>query len=87
MIKVTVDGKTRIVRDNKISYQTNHDLYCIYKAHNICISEQESGGYYISVTNKAGQYAVEGGFGGQYCRYGIETIEDCLALCIKNILI
>lgn len=83
-IKVNVDGKLRIVR--QIDFQTEHDLYCRYRQHNICISEQETGGFYVTVTDKTGMYAVQGGFGGDYCRYGIKTIEDCLFMCIKNIL-
>lgn len=87
MIKLKVDGKTRIIPKKQITFETNHDLYCKYKNHNICISEQETGDYYITVTDNTGGYVVQGGFGGQYCRYGIETIEDCLVMCIKNILI
>jgi len=86
MEKLQVKGKTRIIRDNKISFQTEHDLYCTYKNHSICISEQDSGDYYVTVVDRAGMYAVQGGFGGQYCRYGIKTIEDCLKMCLENIL-
>lgn len=87
MIQVIVDGKLRLIRDKQISFKTDHDLYCKYKNHNICISEQETGGYYVTVTDRTGCYAVQGGFGGPYCRDGIKTIEDCLVMCIKNILI
>lgn len=86
MIKLIVDGKTRIIKDKQISFHTEHDLYCKYKNHNICISEQTDGSYYVTVTDESGCYAVMGGFGGQYCRDGIETIEDCLKMCIKNIV-
>jgi hypothetical protein len=87
MIKVTVKGKTRIVRDKQIGYQTEAHLQCTYKNHSISISAQDSGYFYVTVTDKTGMYAVQGGFGGEYCRYGIETIEDCLAMCIENILL
>jgi len=87
MLKVIVNGKTRIVRDSKISYHTNNDLYCKYKDHNITISKQEKGDFYVSVVGPDGMYAVNGGFGGEYCRYNIKTIDDCLAMCIENILI
>jgi hypothetical protein len=64
MIQVVVGGKTKVVRDNQISFQTNHDLHCKYKNHNICISEQETGGYYVTATDRKRQYVVEGNFGG-----------------------
>jgi len=56
MIQVTVDGKTRVIRDEQISFQSDHDLHCKYKNHNICIAEQETGGYYVTVTDKTGMY-------------------------------
>lgn len=88
MIKVLVDGKPRLVRKNMIRYQTDNDLECVYKNHTISISRQEANDdFYVTVRDSSGMYAVQGGFGGPYCRYGIETIEDCLAMCIKNILI
>lgn len=88
MIKVTVEGKTRVIRDKNIHHQTENDLECTYKEHRICISKQEAtNDYYVTVRDKAGMYAVQGGFGGDYCQYGIETIEDCLVMCIKNILL
>ncbi len=88
MIQVTVDGKTRVIRGKQIHYQTENDLECTYKDHLICIAKQEAtNDFYITVRDKTGMYAVQGGFGGDYCRYGIETIEDCLVMCIKNILL
>jgi len=87
MIQVTVDGKTRVIRNKQIHYQTENDLECTYKGHNICIAKQEADDFYITVRDIAGRYAVQGGFGGDYCRYGIETIEDCLVMCIENILL
>jgi hypothetical protein len=87
MIKVIVDGKPRIIRKNMISYHTENDLNCRYQNHNINIARQESGDFYVAVTDDSGSYAVQGGFGGQYCRDGIKTIEDCLVMCIQNILI
>lgn len=86
MIKVQVDGKTRIVRDSMIHYHTDNDLECTYKNHHINIAKQEVGDFYVTVTDQTGMYAVQGGFGGDYCRYGIETIEDCLVMCMQNIL-
>lgn len=86
MIKVEVDGKTRIVRDSMIHYHTDNDLECTYKNHHINIAKQEVGDFYVTVTDQTGMYAVCGGFGGDYCTYGIETIEDCLVMCMQNIL-
>lgn len=87
MIKIVVDGKTRIIRKNMIRYQTDNDLECIYRNHNINIAKQEADDFYVTVTDKTGAYAVQGGFGSDYCRYGIKTIEDCLKMCIQNILL
>ena len=87
MIKVEVNGKTRIIRDKFIHYDTENDLECTYKNHHINIAKQEVGDYYVTVTDETGMHAVQGGFGGEYCRYGIETIEDCLVMAIENILI
>lgn len=87
MIKIIVDGKARIIRKGAISFQTQDDLYCKYRNHDICISRQECGGFYVTVRDKSGMYAVQGGFGGPHCRYEIESIEDCLKMCIQNILI
>lgn len=86
-LRVQVDGKTRIVRAKNIRHQTKGQLECKYKGHLVWIEKQKEGDFYVAVTDEAGRYAVQGGFGGQYCRYGIETIEDCLAMCIKNILL
>jgi hypothetical protein len=88
MIKVVVNGKTRIIRDKQIQLQTENDLYCTYKNHSICISKQETtNDFYVTVSDRSGIYAVQGGYGGDYCRDGVKTIEDCLVICIKNILI
>ena len=88
MIQVTVDGKTRVIRDKQIHYQTKNDLECTYKNHSIYINKQDTRNeFYVSVKDKTGMYAVQGAFGGDYCRYNIETIEDCLVMCIKNILL
>ncbi len=88
MIQVTVNGKTRVIRDNQVNCQTENRLECTYKDHYICIVKQEAtNDFYVTVRYKTGIYAVQGGFGGHYCRYGIETIEDCLVMCIKNILL
>lgn len=87
MIQVTVNGKNRIIRDKFIHHQTDNDLECTYKNHHINIAKQDTDDFYITVTDQTGMYAVQGGFGGPYCRYGIETIEDCLVMCIENILI
>jgi len=87
MLQVVVDGKIRVVRDKQIHYQTENDLECTYKDHHIYIAKQETDDFYVSVRDKTGSYAVHGGFGGDYCRYGIKTIEDCLVMCIKNILL
>lgn len=86
MIQVIVNDKKRIIRNKFIYYQTENDLECTYKNHRICIAKQEIGDFYISVTDKTGMYAVHGGYGGPYCRNGIETIEDCLKLAILNII-
>lgn len=86
-MKLIVNGKTRIVRKSNISYHTDNDLYCTYKGYSICISTQDRGDFYVTARDKTGMYAVEGGFGGLYCKYGIETIEDCLKMCIENILL
>ena len=85
MIKIQVNGKTRIIRDKFIDYHTKQDLYCRYKNHQINISEQETGGWFVSVTDVTGGYAVYGGFGGGYDEY--ESMEDILKMCIENILI
>ena len=87
MIKVLVEGKIRIIRNKQIDYFTENDLSCKYKKCTINISKQEVGDYWVSVTDKNGGYLVYGGFGGEYCRYQIKTIEDCLIMCIQNILI
>ena len=86
MIQVTVNGKNRVVRDKFIHYQTENDLECYYKNHHINITAQETGGFYVTVTDETGMYAVDGGF-GEYHNPPIETIEDCLVMCIENILI
>ena len=85
MVKIKVDGKDRIIRDKFIDYQTESDLHFTYKNHTVVIAEQETGGWYTSVIDKTGMYAVDGGFGGGYDEY--ETLEDVIAMCIKNILI
>jgi len=85
MIKVEVNGKSRIIRDKFIHYQTETDLECYYKNHHINIAEQETSGWYATVTDETGMYAVEGGFGGGYDKY--DTLEDVLVMCIENILI
>jgi len=85
MIQVEVNSKSRIIRDKFIHYQTESDLECDYKNHHICIAEQDTGGWYATVTDQTGGYAVQGGFGGGYDKY--ETLEDVLVMCIENILI
>ena len=85
MIKVKVDGKDRIIRDKFIDYQTESDLHFTYKNHTVVIAEQETGGWYASVIDKTGMYAVDGGFGGGYDEYN--SLEDIIIMCIKNILI
>ncbi len=85
MIKIEVNGKTRIIRDKFIHYHTEQDLECHYKNHHINIAEQETGGWFATVTDKTGMYAVDGGFGGGYDEY--ESLEDVLKMCIENILI
>lgn len=84
MIQIEVKGKNRIIRDKFIHYQTENDLECTYKSHLIYIAAQETGGWYVSVTDKTGMYAVQGGFGGGYDEY--ETMNDVLVMCIENIL-
>lgn len=85
MIQVQVKGKNRIIRDKFIHYQTESDLECDYKNHHICITEQDTGGWYVAVTDQTGAYDVQGGFGGGYDKH--ETLEDVLIMCIENILI
>lgn len=85
MIKVEVNGKTRVVRDTWIHYHNEHDLQCTYKNHDINIAEQETDGFYCTVTDQTGMYAVCGGF-GDYHYPPYETIEDCLKMCIENII-
>lgn len=85
MIQVEVNGKNRVIRDKFIHYQTESDLECDYKNHHIYIAEQETGGWYATVTDETGGYAVQGGFGGGYDKY--ETLNDVLVMCIENILI
>jgi len=87
MIKVTVNGKTRVLRAHNISFRTDHDLYCVYRGHNICISEQETGGFYVTAVDRTGNYTVQEYMGGEYCSRGIKTIIDCLTMCIENILL
>ncbi len=86
MIKVEVYGKTRLVRGNMVYYHTDTNLECVYKNHHINIIKQDKGNYYVTVTDQKGMYAVLGGFGGEYCRYGIKSIKDCLVMCIQNII-
>jgi len=85
MLKVEVNGKLRVVGDKYISYQTESDLQCTYQNHDINIAEQDTGGYYVTVTDQTGMYAVCGGF-GEYHNPPYETIEDCLKMCIENII-
>ena len=87
MIKVEVNGKVRIIRDKFIFYKTENDLECYYKNHHIIISSQEVGDYYVTVTDKSGIYAVQGGFGGSLGKEEYNTIEGCLVMAIENILI
>ena len=87
MIKVEVNGKTRIIRDKFISCQTENDLECCYKNHHINIAKQEVGDYYVTVTNEKGMYAVHGGFGGSWGQDKHNSIEGCLVMAIENILI
>jgi len=87
MIQVTVDGKTRVIRAKQIYYQTENNLECTYRGHEIYIAKQERDDFYVTARDKTGRYVVQGGFGGDYCRNGIETIEDCLVMCIENILL
>ena len=85
MITVKVNGKNRVIRDKFIDYHTENDLYCTYKNHFIRISAQDTGGFYCTVTDQTGMYAVDGGF-GEYHNPPFETIEDCLKMCIENII-
>jgi len=87
MIKVKVNNKTRIIRDKFIYYQTESDLECDYKNHCISISEHGTGGWYATVVDETGRYAVNfgGDFGGGHDKF--ETLEDVLVMCIENILI
>jgi hypothetical protein len=87
MISVIVEDKKRIVRNKYIEYFTENDLYCTYKNYSIAISRTDVDDFYIDVRDKTGMVAIQGGFGGHYCRYNIKTLEDCLKLCIENILI
>jgi hypothetical protein len=87
MIKVLVEGKTRIIRDKMITHQSENSLECYYKNHQIIIEKQRIDDFYVSVTDERGMHAVHGGFGGDYCTENIKTIEDCLVMCIKNILL
>lgn len=85
MIKVEVNGKIRIIRDKFIEYKSENELECYYKNHLIYINEQEPKEWYVSVTDQAGMYAVQGGFSGEYDKY--KTLDDVLIMCIENILI
>lgn len=85
MIKIKVNGKDRIIRDKFIDYQTENDLHFTYKNHTAVITEQETGGWYVSVIDETGMYAVDGGFGGGYDKY--ETLEDVIVMCIENIIL
>ena len=88
MIKVIVQDKQRIIRDKYISVYEKYQLECKYRNHFIYILKDNSNnGFYAEVKDKSGRFLVQGGFGGCYSRYGIKTIEDCLAMCIDNILI
>lgn len=87
MIQVEVNGKTRIIRDKFIHYQTENDLECTYKNHHINIAKQEVGDYYVTVTDETGMYAVQGGFGGSWGKEEHNSIEGCLVMAIENILI
>lgn len=87
MIKVEVNGKTRIIRDKFINYQTENDLECNYKKHHISISKQEVGDIYVTVTDSKGMFAVDGGFGGDWGEDKHNSIEGCLIMAIENILI
>ena len=59
MIKVTVEGKIRVIRDKHIHYQTENYLECTYKDHRICIAKQEAtNDYYVTVIDKTGMYAI-----------------------------
>ena len=86
MIKVEVQGKTRIVRKSQIHYQTDDDLQCTYRNHLIDIAAQETGGFYCTVSAPDGCCIVQGGFGGPHCKYNITSITDCLVMCIDNII-
>lgn len=86
MIKVKVNGKTRIIRDKFIDYKTENDLECHYKNHDINIAKQEVCGYYVTVKDQAGMYAVDGGFGGSYGLEKHNSIDGCLIMAIENIL-
>lgn len=85
-MKLIVKGKTCVIRKNQIQYDFDTDFECDYKKHHIYISKLKENDFYITVKDKTGMYAVDGGFGGEHCRYGIKTIEDCLKLAIENIL-
>lgn len=84
-MKLIVNGKTRIIRPSKTTHVVGDYFGCDYKGYSICISIRPND-FYITVKDKTGMYAVDGGFGGEHCRYGIKTIEDCLKLAIENIL-
>jgi hypothetical protein len=86
MIQIKVKGKNRLIRNKFVFYQSEYDLECTYKNHHINIAEQETGGFYVTVTDKTGMYAVDGYF-NEYHNPPIKTIEECLEICIENILI
>lgn len=87
MIKVKVNGKLRIISDKFISYQTENDLECQYKNHNINIAKQEVGDYYVTATDKTGVYIIDGFYGGSWGQEKHNSIEDCLVMAIENILL
>lgn len=79
-----VKGKTRIIR--KISYQTENDIECTYKGYLINISLQDTDDFYVTIKAPDGCYIVQGGFGGPFCNYNIKSMDDCLKICLENIL-
>jgi len=85
-MRIKVKGKNRIIQQKQIRYQDNKEFECVYKKHNIYISKLKENDFYMSVTDASGMYAVQGGYGGKNCPYGIQTLEDCLKLAIENIL-
>lgn len=86
MIKVDVNGKTRVIRPGQIQYRSDNTLKCCYKNHEISIDAQKTADFYVTITTPEGQEAFQSGVGGEFCPYHVQSIEDCLVLCINRIL-